>query len=124
MMAQFDWPGRRRAHVQRCTFGLGLLAAGARRAERPQGEADMIPASFEYAVARDVADAIQLLASSGGEGKVLAGGQSLIPPRKFGLAQPAFLVDLIGSGDSRRSARTATCASARSCVRPTSTRMR
>ena len=54
----------------------------------------MIPASFEYAVARDVADAIRLLASSGGEGKVLAGGQSLIPLMKFRLAQPAFLVDL------------------------------
>src|SRR5438876_583703 len=94
MMAQFAWPGRRRAHVQRCTFGLGLLAAGARRAGRPQGEADMIPASFEYAVARDIADAIQLLASSGGEGKVLAGGQSLIPLMKFRLAQPALLVDL------------------------------
>ena len=54
----------------------------------------MIPASFEYAVARDIADAIQLLASSGGEGKVLAGGQSLIPLMKFRLAQPALLVDL------------------------------
>ena len=54
----------------------------------------MIPASFEYAVARDVADAIQLLASSGGEGKVLAGGQSLIPLMRFRLAQPALVVDL------------------------------
>jgi carbon-monoxide dehydrogenase medium subunit len=54
----------------------------------------VIPASFEYAVARDVEDAIQLLASSGGEGKVLAGGQSLIPLMKFRLAQPAFLVDV------------------------------
>jgi carbon-monoxide dehydrogenase medium subunit len=54
----------------------------------------MIPAAFEYAVARDVPDAIQLLASSGGEGKVLAGGQSLIPLMKFRLAQPAFLVDV------------------------------
>ena len=54
----------------------------------------MIPASFEYAVARDVADAVQLLASSGGEGKVLAGGQSLIPLMKFRLAQPALLIDI------------------------------
>ncbi|MEK6227621.1 MAG: xanthine dehydrogenase family protein subunit M [Chloroflexota bacterium] len=54
----------------------------------------MIPASFEYAVARDIADAIQLLASSGGEGKVLAGGQSLIPLMKFRLAQPALLIDI------------------------------
>ncbi len=54
----------------------------------------MIPASFDYAVARDVAHAIQLLASSGGEGKVLAGGQSLIPLMKFRLAQPALVIDI------------------------------
>src|SRR5438094_5189503 len=54
----------------------------------------MIPASFEYAVARDLDHAIQLLASSGGECKVLAGGQSLIPLMKFRLAQPSFLVDV------------------------------
>ena len=54
----------------------------------------MIPASFDYAVARDVGHAIQLLGTSGGEGKVLAGGQSLIPLMKFRLAQPALLIDI------------------------------
>ena len=54
----------------------------------------MIPASFDYAVARDLAHAIQLLGTSGGEGKVLAGGQSLIPLMKFRLAQPALLIDI------------------------------
>jgi carbon-monoxide dehydrogenase medium subunit len=54
----------------------------------------MIPASFEYAVARDVAHAIELLRGSGGEGKILAGGQSLIPLMKFRLAQPALLIDI------------------------------
>ena len=54
----------------------------------------MIPASFEYHVAKDIAHAIQLLASSGGEAKVLAGGQSLIPLMKFRLAQPVALVDI------------------------------
>jgi len=54
----------------------------------------MIPASFEYQVARDVAHAIKLLADSGGEGKVLAGGQSLIPLMKFRLAQPMLLIDI------------------------------
>ena len=54
----------------------------------------MIPASFEYEVAKDVAHAIELLASSGGEAKVLAGGQSLIPLMKFRLAQPALLIDI------------------------------
>lgn len=54
----------------------------------------MIPASFDYAVARDVAHAIELLRGSGGEGKILAGGQSLIPLMKFRLAQPALLIDI------------------------------
>src|SRR2546428_11076661 len=54
----------------------------------------MIPASFEYHVAKDIAHAIQLLASSGGEAKVLAGGQSLIPLMKFRLSQTAALVDI------------------------------
>ena len=54
----------------------------------------MIPASFDYAVARDVAHAIELLRGSGGDGKVLAGGQSLIPLMKFRLAQPALLIDI------------------------------
>ena len=54
----------------------------------------MIPASFEYEVARDVAHAIELLTTSGGEAKLLAGGQSLIPLMKFRLTQPARLIDL------------------------------
>ena len=54
----------------------------------------MIPATFEYEAARDVAHAVQLLASGGGEAKVLAGGQSLIPLMKFRLAQPRVLVDV------------------------------
>lgn len=54
----------------------------------------MIPASFEYEVARDLGHAIQLIAASGGEAKLLAGGQSLIPLMRFRLAQPATLVDI------------------------------
>jgi aerobic carbon-monoxide dehydrogenase medium subunit len=54
----------------------------------------VIPASFDYAVARDIAHAIELLRGSGGEGKILAGGQSLIPLMKFRLAQPTLLIDI------------------------------
>ena len=54
----------------------------------------MIPAAFEYEVATDLQHAIKLLNSAGGEGKFLAGGQSLIPLMKFRLAQPKLLVDL------------------------------
>jgi aerobic carbon-monoxide dehydrogenase medium subunit len=54
----------------------------------------MIPAAFDYEVATDLQHAIKLLQSAGGEGKFLAGGQSLIPLMKFRLAQPKLLVDL------------------------------
>ena len=54
----------------------------------------MIPASFDYQIAKDVAHAIALLGNAGSEGKILAGGQSLIPLMKFRLAQPAVLVDI------------------------------
>jgi len=54
----------------------------------------MIPARFEYQPARDLAHAFQLLAQGGGEAKLLAGGQSLIPLMRFRLATPRALIDL------------------------------
>ncbi|HWM93130.1 MAG TPA: xanthine dehydrogenase family protein subunit M [Thermoanaerobaculia bacterium] len=54
----------------------------------------MKPAPFEY-LAPDSLDAtLDILARNGGEAKLLAGGQSLIPVMNFRLAQPALLVDL------------------------------
>ena len=54
----------------------------------------MIPARFEYDVAESVEHAIELLASGGGETRVLAGGQSLIPLLKLRMVRPAKLADL------------------------------
>jgi carbon-monoxide dehydrogenase medium subunit len=54
----------------------------------------MIPGKFEYQLARDLPHAFQLLAQGGGEAKLLAGGQSLIPLMKFRLAGPRTLIDL------------------------------
>ena len=54
----------------------------------------MIPAPFEYELARDIGHAIQLLAKAGGEAKLLAGGQSLIPLMKLRLSQPSLVIDL------------------------------
>jgi carbon-monoxide dehydrogenase medium subunit len=54
----------------------------------------VIPAAFEYEAPTELAQAIDRLAKSGGEAKVLAGGQSLIPLMKFRLAQPARIIDL------------------------------
>ena len=54
----------------------------------------MLPASFEYSVPTTTEEALDLLNDLGDDGKVLAGGQSLIPLMKLRLASPAHLVDL------------------------------
>ena len=54
----------------------------------------MKPAPFDYVAARSLDEALALLADFGGDAKLLAGGQSLIPVLNFRLAQPAKLIDL------------------------------
>ena len=56
----------------------------------------MKPAAFDYHAPRTVDEALGLLADYGGDAKLLAGGQSLVPTMNFRLAQPAVLVDLNG----------------------------
>jgi CO/xanthine dehydrogenase FAD-binding subunit len=52
------------------------------------------PPAFEYRVAESVEAAVAMLAGAGGEAKVLAGGQSLVPMLNFRLLRPAILVDI------------------------------
>jgi aerobic carbon-monoxide dehydrogenase medium subunit len=52
------------------------------------------PPRFDYHAARSVEEAVDLLARYGGDAKVLAGGQSLMPMLNFRLARPAALVDV------------------------------
>jgi carbon-monoxide dehydrogenase medium subunit len=52
------------------------------------------PAPFEYRKARNVEDAIALLASTGRDGRLLAGGQTLGPMLNMRLARPKVLVDI------------------------------
>ena len=55
----------------------------------------MKPAPFEYHAPTTVAEAVAILAETAPEGgRVLAGGQSLVPTMAFRLAQPAHLVDI------------------------------
>lgn len=54
----------------------------------------MIPAPFDYHRATTVDDAVELLDRFGGEARVLAGGQSLLPMMKLRLATPDVLVDI------------------------------
>lgn len=54
----------------------------------------MIPAAFDYLAPATLDEAVTLLRSHGGDAKILAGGQSLIPMLKLRLAEPAVLVDI------------------------------
>lgn len=61
----------------------------------------MIPAPFDYVRPESVDEAVQVLENAGEDGKVLAGGQSLIPILRLRLAAPEILVDLGGIADLR-----------------------
>jgi aerobic carbon-monoxide dehydrogenase medium subunit len=54
----------------------------------------MKPPRFEYHAPTTTEEALGLLARYGGEAKVLAGGQSLMPLLNFRLVRPAALIDL------------------------------
>jgi aerobic carbon-monoxide dehydrogenase medium subunit len=54
----------------------------------------MKPVAFEYHAPSSVDEALALLTRYGGEAKVLAGGQSLVPLLNFRLARPAAIVDI------------------------------
>jgi aerobic carbon-monoxide dehydrogenase medium subunit len=54
----------------------------------------VIPASFDYVRPTSVAEAVQAIGQAGEDGKVLAGGQSLIPVLRLRLSYPSTLVDV------------------------------
>jgi CO/xanthine dehydrogenase FAD-binding subunit len=54
----------------------------------------MKPVDFRYVRPLTVADAIAALSGAGGDGKIIAGGQSLGPMLNMRLARPALLVDV------------------------------
>jgi len=54
----------------------------------------MIPPRFEYFAPSTLDEAVEILGRYGGEAKVLAGGQSLLPVMKLRLAEPKALVDI------------------------------
>ena len=54
----------------------------------------MKPAAFEYIVADSVDMAVASLAQAGGDAKIIAGGQSLVPMLNFRLLRPSVLVDI------------------------------
>jgi carbon-monoxide dehydrogenase medium subunit len=56
----------------------------------------MIPESFEYHAPRNLAEATRLVGQFGSDGKLLAGGHSLVPLMKLHLAAPKHLIDIAG----------------------------
>jgi len=63
----------------------------------------MKPAPFRYHAPRTITEALETLAEVAGEdGRVLAGGQSLVPIMAFRLARPAHLVDINGVAELGR----------------------
>ena len=61
----------------------------------------MIPGPFEYHRPASVDEALSLLATHGEEGRVIAGGHSLVPMMKLRLAAPEHLIDLRDLADLR-----------------------
>ena len=64
----------------------------------------MIPAKFDYVSPTTVEEALRALADAGDEGKVIAGGQSLLPVLRMRLNAPEVVID-IGKIDSMRGVR-------------------
>ena len=57
----------------------------------------MKPASFEYHAPTSIDEAVNLLSKfSDADGRIIAGGQSLVPTMAFRLARPAHLIDITG----------------------------
>jgi len=54
----------------------------------------VIPAPFDYVRPSSVSEAVTALGQAGEDGKVLAGGQSLIPVLRLRLAYPSTIVDV------------------------------
>ena len=54
----------------------------------------MKPARFDHLLPTSLEDALAMLAEHAPDGRVLAGGQSLVPMMNFRLARPTVLVDL------------------------------
>jgi CO/xanthine dehydrogenase FAD-binding subunit len=55
----------------------------------------MKPAAFDYIAPNSLEAAVEAIAAANGDGKVLAGGQSLMPLLNFRMTRPTVIVDLM-----------------------------
>ena len=78
----------------------------------------MKPAAFRYYSPKTIEEAVATLAEvSANDGRILAGGQSLVPTMAFRLARPAHLVDINNIEDLKRLAVVDNKLSIGACVR-------
>lgn len=78
----------------------------------------MKPASFTYHAPKTVDDAVATLGEVAAEdGRILAGGQSLVPAMAFRVARPGHLVDINGIAELERLAVDGDALSVGACVR-------
>jgi CO/xanthine dehydrogenase FAD-binding subunit len=54
----------------------------------------MKPVAFDYLAAETLDEAISALSQAGADGKILAGGQSLVPMLNFRLVRPSLVIDI------------------------------
>ncbi len=59
----------------------------------------MKPAPFEYRAPASAEEATKILAETGDDGRILAGGQTLVAAMNFRMARPAVLIDINRVGD-------------------------
>ena len=55
----------------------------------------MKPAPFDYVRADNIEEALDVLAHTGGDARILAGGQSLLPMLNMRLARPQVVIDIM-----------------------------
>ncbi len=89
-------PARRRPRRPRRPACARTGRSGAPPPGRPGQDGVMKPSPLRYHRPGSLDEAVALLARLDGEGKVLAGGQSLVPMLSMRLAAPAHLVDING----------------------------
>jgi 2-furoyl-CoA dehydrogenase FAD binding subunit len=66
------------------------------------GKPAMKPAAFDYVRAESLDEALEVLRNAGGDARIIAGGQSLMPMLNMRLAKPRILVDIMRLEELRK----------------------
>src|ERR1700690_4583905 len=62
----------------------------------------MKPGAFDYVLAEHLDEALDVLGREGGDARIIAGGQSLMPMLNMRLAKPRTLIDIMRLGELAR----------------------